>query len=171
MNMKHIIYALLIGLYGVSNAQSMTNYFFDIELLDSGETYSLRLDSTGHAKREYDAFVKYATEYEANDSVRATKWEDRGIGIFIEVAATPDDQGIALSLSFEKAEFLGLTTHDVQGHKVMQPTFGSQNTTTEIRVWLGQWVDFSVIKFRIRKEDPQQAGPGYPPQGVGSPDP
>jgi len=56
--MKHIIYALLIGLYGVSNAQSMTSYFFDIELLDSGETYSLRLDSTGHAKREYDAFVK-----------------------------------------------------------------------------------------------------------------
>ena len=148
----------------------MTNYFFDVELPDSSETYSLRLDSEGHAKREYDAFVKYPTEFEADETIRATKWESRGIGTFIEVTATLDGEYITLSLSFEKAEFLGLTLHDMRGHMVKQPTFGSQNTTAELQVWPGQWVPFNVFRCRIRK-DPQQGGPGYPPQGVGSPDP
>ncbi len=168
-NMKHLVFTLMIGLFGAYSALAITNYIFDVELPDTGETYSLRLDSSGHAKREYDAFVKYATEFEVDDTARATKWGERGIGTFIEVTATPDDRDIEIAVSFEKAEFLGLNTYDVKGHKVKQPIFDSKNTTTQIRVWPGQWVSFDVVRFRIRKEVPQPAGGAYGSPEAGSP--
>lgn len=171
--MKSLTICILLAMGALHTSMAMTNYVVDVEFTHTDESITLRLDADGHAKRDYDAFVKYPSEYEVtDDAVRPAKWEERGIGTFIEVTVALSDKDISLSIRLDAAEFLGLNEYEAKGIKTKSPVFRSIATTIDdMRVWAGQWVMIggipyednpAIIRVRVREEAPNH---GIEPAG------
>ena len=181
MKIFHLIAALSIAAPFVSLAE--TAYIADV-IFPGGSELSLNLDAEGHAIKDYDAFVTFPSAFESENGAlpRPTEWDKRGIGTFAEFTVIQQDGQLVATLFLEDAELGEWNETKVKDITIIRlPSFRSTNVkSTNLCFILGQWIHLGgytsdganhVIKIRIRENSSQQSGPGYPPQGVRSPDP
>ena len=131
-------------------------------------------------ERPYDFFLEYPTEYDDNTSA---KFERTGLGYYIFVEVIEEtDAGVRCKLKVDCHNLSDWIPYTFGELVMLQPVLSSLSTDTEITLPIGEWYPLGVFvqknnqllswKFLFqREEQSQQGGPGYPPQGVGSPDP
>ena len=128
--------------------------------------------SEKEGERPYDAFLEYPSEYEDG---RPTKFGRTGLGFYIHVEVIEEtEKGIHCKLKVDHHTLSDWNQYDIGNQVVVQqPVFSAFATESDVMLSIGQWFDFgSGLKFLYQREnESQQGGPGYPPQGVGSPDP
>jgi hypothetical protein len=131
--------------------------------------------------------VKYATAYDEHG--RPTDYDTRGVGRMIEASLVSVSNGIAqFSCHIEDIGNPSWMTYEIgtPPRKVKQPVFTSRSVSpTSLVLPLNSWLFMGglirtmkdgtqlnlIIAIQVKKNGAQQSGPGYPPQGVGSPDP
>ena len=132
-------------------------------------------------ERPYDAHLEYPSEY---DDGRPTKFGRTGLGFYIHVEVIDEtDTGIHCMLKVDHHTLSDWNQYDI-GNEIMvqQPVFSALSTESEMILPIGEWFSLDCtgvkgnqplsIQYQFKRdEESQQAGPGYPPQGVGSPDP
>ena len=123
-------------------------------------------------ERPYDAHLEYPSEYEDG---RPTKYDRTGLGFYISIEVVEEtDMGVRCKLKVDHHTLSGWNQYDIGNQIIVQqPIFAALATESDITLIIGQWLDIgSGLKFLYQREnESQQGGPGYPPQGVGSPDP
>jgi len=132
-------------------------------------------------ERPYDAFLEYPSEYEDG---RPTKYSRTGLGYFISIEVIEETKmGVQCKLKVDHHTLSDWNQYDI-GNEIMvqQPVFSALSTESEMILPIGEWFSLDCtgvkgnqplsIQYQFKRdEESQQAGPGYPPQGVGSPDP
>ena len=121
-------------------------------------------------ERPYDAHLEYPSEY---DDGRPTKFGRTGLGFYIHVEVIDEtDSGVHCKLNVDHHTLSDWNQYDIGNQIIVrQPVFSAFATESDITLPIGQWLEMADgLKFLYQKES-QQGGPGYPPQGVGSPDP
>ena len=169
MNTKHIvaIIATLLASLTAFGADKLsvifpdtTNLVFTVPII--GKT----------GERPYDAFLEYPSEYEDG---RPTKFGRTGLGFYISIEVIEEtEMGVRCKLKVDHHTLSDWNQYDIGNQIIVQqPVFAALATESDIILIIGQWLDIgSGIKFRYqREEESQQSVPGYPPQGVGSPEP
>ena len=127
-------------------------------------------------ERPYDFFLEYPAEYE-NDG-RPTKYERTGLGYYICVEVIEETgNGIRCKLKVDIHRLSDWIPYTYGELVMMQPVLTSFSTEQELTLPIGKWFTFADdieshrMQFMYERKESQQWGPGYPPQGVGSPDP
>ena len=130
-------------------------------------------------ERPYDFFLEFPDEYD--DEGRPTKYERTGLGYYISVEVIEETaDGVRCKVKVDRHSLSDWKPYTAGEHIMLQPVLTSLSTDTEITLHIGEWYppeclqnnQFPYWKFLFqREEQSQQGGPGYPPQGVGSPDP
>ena len=140
-----------------------TNQVFSVPI--SGKT----------GERPYDAFLEHPTEY---DGSTPTKFERTGLGYYISIEVIEEsDIGVRCKLKIDHHSLSDFTPYNIGEAILLQPKFTSLSTDTELTLPVGKWftmgedVESHRIQLLFERKESQQGGPGYPPQGVGSPDP
>ena len=131
-------------------------------------------------ERPYDAFLEYPTEYE--DGL-PTKFDRSGLGYYIYVEVIEEtESGIRCKLKVDHHSLTDWVPYTFEDQVMFQPVLSALASDTELTLPIGKWYALDCtglkgnqplsIQFQFKRdEESQQAGPGYPPQGVGSPDP
>ena len=127
-------------------------------------------------ERPYDFFLEYPAEYE--DDGRPTKFERTGLGYYIHIEVIEEsDYGARCKLKIDLHRLSDWIPY-THGELVMiQPVLTSFSTEQELTLPIGKWftmaddIESHRVQFLFERKESQQGGPGYPPQGVGSPDP
>ena len=127
-------------------------------------------------ERPYDFFLEYPAEYE-NDG-RPTKYERTGLGYYICVEVIEEtEDGVRCKLKVDRHSLSDWIPYAAGELVMLQPVLTSFATETELTLPIGTWVALADdleshrVQFLYERKESQQGGPGYPPQGVGSPDP
>ena len=127
-------------------------------------------------ERPYDFFLEYPSEYE--DDGRPTKFERTGLGYYICVEVIEEtDYGVRCKLRLDLHRLSDWIPYTFGELVMMQPVLTSFSTEQELTLPIGQWfsmaddIESHRVQFLFERKESQQGGPGYPPQGVGSPDP
>ena len=128
------------------------------------------------SERPYDFSLEYPAEYE-NDG-RPTKYERTGLGYYISVEVIEEtEDGVRCKLKVDRHSLSDWMPYTAGEHILLQPVLSSLATETELTLPIGMWVTFAedvesaCLQFMFEREESQQGGPAYPPQGVGSADP
>ena len=132
-------------------------------------------------ERPYDAFLEYPSEYEDG---RPTKFSRTGLGYFISIEVIEETElGVLCKLKVDHHTLSDWHQYDIGNEIIVQqPVFAALATESDLMLPIGKWfaLDCTGLKgnqplswqFKYqRDEESQQSGSGYPPQGVGSPDP
>ena len=128
------------------------------------------------SERPYDFFLEYPAEYE-NDG-RPTKYERTGLGYYICVEVIEEtEDGVRCKLKVDRHSLSDWIPYTAGELVMLQPVLTSFATETELTLPIGTWVTLADdieshrVQFLFERKESQQAGPAYPPQGVGSADP
>lgn len=140
---------------------------------DSSVVISLELDPTGYAKRDYDAYLSYPSEYEKSDVLQPAKWEKRGLGYFVEIAATNMGSHINLAVALEDARLVGWNTVAAGDASFRGPIFRVLSiSSTNLHTWLGHWLSFtgmrddeSLVDLKVRIREMSKEGDGSKDDG------
>ena len=122
-------------------------------------------------ERPYDAHLEYPSEYEDG---RPTKFGRTGLGFYIHVEVIEEtDNGVHCKLKVDHHTLSDWNQYDIGNQIIVQqPVFSALATESDIVLPIGQWLEMGDgLKYFYQKEESQQSGPAYPPQGVGSADP
>ena len=163
------IISLLLGgiIGGIAGSLYTTRTFARVLLLlKQGEIYKTQ----DEAWQAYSSGTPQIAEWELNQAV-AVITDARGYGY-------PDTNELNL-LEFEAEARLALVNRDIQNQEEFTqhmlraqilakqiPRFTSLQTEEQVVDFIAKWDEAQKASEGI-----EQAGPGYPPQGVGSPDP
>ena len=127
-------------------------------------------------ERPYDFFLEYPSEYE--DDGRPTKFERTGLGYYICVEVIEEtEDGVRCKLKVDRHSQSDWIPYTAGELVMLQPVLTSFATETELTLPIGTWVTLADdieshrVQFLFERKESQQAGPAYPPQGVGSADP
>ena len=127
-------------------------------------------------ERPYDFFLEYPAEYESDG--RPTKFERTGLGYYIHVKITEvSEYGVRCKLKVDLHRLSDWIPYTRGELVLIQPVLTSFSTEQELTLLVGKWFSFAAdieshrLQILLEKIESQQSGPGYPPQGVGSPDP
>ena len=128
-------------------------------------------------ERPYDFFLEYPSEYELDDG-RPTKYERTGLGYYICVEVIEEtEDGVRCKLKVDRHSLSDWMPYTAGEHILLQPVLSSLAIETELTLPIGMWVtlaegvESACLQFMFEREESQQSGPAYPPQGVGSADP
>ena len=128
------------------------------------------------SERPYDFSLEYPAEYE-NDG-RPTKYERTGLGYYICVKVIEEtEDGVLCKLKVDRHSLSDWIPYTAGELVMLQPVLTSFATETELTLPIGTWVTLADdieshrVQFLFERKESQQAGPAYPPQGVGSADP
>lgn len=133
-----ILTIITISLLPVAEAEYIVDIMFPRSKID----LSLKINSAGHAKKDYDAFIMYPSSFEMDDVPRPSEWVRRGIGTFAEITITNvgDDQFLA-SFFLEDVDMGEWTPYSVKKSLVRLPSFRSLNmSTTNLSMLSGKWI-------------------------------
>ena len=127
-------------------------------------------------ERPYDFFLEYPSEYEEDG--HPTKYERTGLGYYIYVGVVEETEyGVRCKLKVDLHRLSDWTPYTHEESVMMQPVLSSYAPEQELILPIGKWftladdIEEHRIQFLYERKESQQGGPGYPPQGVGSPDP
>ena len=127
-------------------------------------------------ERPYDFFLEYPAEYEGDG--RPTKIERTGLGYYIHVEVIEETEyGVRCILKVDLHRLSDWIPYTHGELVLMQPVLTSFATEQELTLPVGKWVTLADdieshrVHFLFERKESQQSVPGYPPQGVGSPEP